>query len=103
MTETLPAAAVVSDESPSTDARQVGPAHRTTHPLASGPVVQPATTVDGFVEAFLAELNYGQGTLLSQSTVNDQYLALARTVRRYLMADWLETGARRRQAQHKTI
>ncbi|WP_392542736.1 glycogen/starch/alpha-glucan phosphorylase [Oryzobacter telluris] len=103
MTETVPTRAVVSDESPSTDARRIGPAHRTSHPLASGPVVSPPATVDGFVEAFLAELNYGQGTLLSQSTLNDQYLALARTIRRYLMADWLETGARRRQAQQKTI
>lgn len=103
MTETVPTPDVVSDESPSTDARRIGPAHRTSHPLASGPVVSPAATVDGFVEAFLAELNYGQGTLLSQSTLNDQYLALARTIRRYLMADWLETGARRRQAQQKTI
>ncbi|WP_030527838.1 glycogen/starch/alpha-glucan phosphorylase [Phycicoccus jejuensis] len=103
MTDTVPTSSLVSDESPSTDARRIGPEFRTTHPLANGPVVQPATTVDGFVETFLAELNYSQGTLLSQSTVNDQYLALARTVRRYLMADWLETGARRRQAQQKTI
>ncbi|KRE61413.1 maltodextrin phosphorylase [Nostocoides sp. Soil756] len=93
----------MSDESPSTDVRRIGPAFRTSHPLASGPVVQPAPTVDGFVETFLGELNYGQGTLLSQSTVNDQYLALARTVRRYLMADWLETGTRRRQAPQKTV
>lgn len=103
MTDTVPTPAVLSDESPTTDARRVGPAFRTSHPLASGPVVQPAPTVDAFVEEFLAELNYGQGVLLSQSTVNDQYLALARTIRRYLMADWLETGARRRQAQQKTI
>lgn len=103
MTDTAPTPSVVSDESPSTDVRRIGPAFRTTHPLASGPVVSPQTTVDGFVETFLGELNYGQGTLLSQSTVNDQYLALARTVRRYLMADWLETGARRRTAQQKTI
>ncbi|WP_235950413.1 glycogen/starch/alpha-glucan phosphorylase [Phycicoccus flavus] len=111
MSESTPAAvseataspAMVSDESPSTDARRIGPSFKANHPLASGPVVQPAPTVDGFVEAFLAELNYGQGVLLSQSTVNDQYLALARTVRRYLMADWLETGARRRQAQQKTV
>jgi starch phosphorylase len=103
MTDTAPSPSVVSDESPSTDVRRIGPAFRTNHPLASGPVVSPPNTVDGFVETFLGELNYGQGTLLSQSTVNDQYLALARTVRRYLMADWLETGARRRQAQQKTI
>ncbi|PKW25996.1 glycogen/starch/alpha-glucan phosphorylase [Phycicoccus duodecadis] len=103
MTDTAPRPAVMSDESPTTDVRRIGPAFRTSHPLASGPVVQPAPTVDGFVETFLGELNYGQGTLLSQSTVNDQYLALARTVRRYLMADWLETGTRRRQTQQKTV
>ncbi len=103
MTEPAVTPAVMSDESPSTDARQIGPAFRTSHPMASGPVVQPPATVDGFVAEFLAELNYGQGVLLSRSSVNDQYLALARTVRRYLMADWLETGARRRQSQQKTI
>ncbi len=103
MTDTHHPAAVVSDESPSMDVRQIGPAFRSTHPMASGPVVQPPPTVDGFVAEFLAELNYGQGVLLSRSSVNDQYLALARTVRRYLMADWLETGARRRQSQQKTI
>ncbi len=106
MTESVlpgPTASPVSDESPSTDVRRIGPTHRTSHPLASGPVVQPTATVDGFVEVFLAELNYGQGVLLSQSTVNDQYLAMARTVRRYLMADWLETGSRRRQSPQKTI
>ncbi len=103
MTESVLPAPLVSDESPSTDARRVGPTFRASHPLANGPVVQPTPTVDGFVETFLAELNYGQGVLLSQSTVNDQYLALARTVRRYLMADWLETGARRRQTQQRTV
>ena len=103
MTSPVPTTPAVYDESPSTDARRIGPEFRTSNPLASGPVVQPPATVDGFVAEFLAELNYGQGVLLSRSSVNDQYLALARTVRRYLMADWLETGARRRQAQQKTI
>ena len=84
MTESALPTALLSDESPSTDARQVGPAFRATHPLASGPMIQPTATVDGFVEAFLAELNYGQGVQLSTSTDNDQYLALARTVRRAL-------------------
>ncbi len=103
MTSPVPTTPAVYDESPTTDARRIGPEFRTSNPLASGPVVQPPATVDGFVAEFLAELNYGQGVLLSRSSVNDQYLALARTVRRYLMADWLETGARRRQAQQKTI
>ena len=46
----------------------------------------------GFVREFLRELNFGQGVGLSRSSVNDQYLALARTVRHYLMARWLETA-----------
>ncbi len=94
---------VVSDESPSTDANLMGPSFEPTHPLAIAPVLQPPVTVDRFVEAFLHELNYGQGVLLSRSTVNDQYLALARTVRRFMMAGWLETGARRRAHPEKMV
>lgn len=45
----------------------------------------------------------GQGVTLSCSTVNDQYLALARTVRHYLMADWLETARRRRETRPKMV
>ncbi|MGD8149524.1 glycogen/starch/alpha-glucan phosphorylase [Ornithinimicrobium sp. Y1694] len=63
----------------------------------------PPETVDGFVKEFLEQLNYGQGVKLSQSTINDQYLALARTVRSYLMASWLETGHRRRKNPTKTV
>jgi starch phosphorylase len=48
---------------------------------------------------FLRELNFGtEGVPLARSTVNDQYLALARTVRHYLMADWLETARKRRES-----
>ncbi len=81
----------------------MGPGSSPTHELAVGPVVQPPATVDGFVKEFLAELNFGQGVMLSRSTVNDQYFALAKTVRRYLMAAWLETGARRRAAPTKMV
>ncbi len=80
-----------------------GTATEPTHELAKAPVIAPERTVDGFVKEFLAELNYGQGVTLARSSTNDQYLALARTVRRYLMADWLETARFRRQATPKMV
>ncbi|HYO19480.1 MAG TPA: glycogen/starch/alpha-glucan family phosphorylase, partial [Dermatophilaceae bacterium] len=66
-------------------------------------MLPPARSVDGFVREFLRELNYGQGVSLGRSTVNDQYLALARTVRHYMMADWLETARRRRETSPKMV
>nr|WP_245867225.1 glycogen/starch/alpha-glucan phosphorylase [Serinibacter salmoneus] len=63
----------------------------------------PPVSVDGFVREFLRELNFGQGVALSASTVNDQYLALARTVRHYLMARWLETMRRQKETQAKGV
>ncbi len=81
----------------------LGPANQATHPLALGPVTSPAHSVDGFVREFLRELNGGQGVALSRSTVNDQYLALARTVRHYLMARWLETSRKQRATQAKAV
>lgn len=95
--------ATSADESPSTDSHRLGPPARPAHYLARGPVLSPPPSVDGFVQEFLRELNFGQGVLLSRSTVNDQYLALARTVRHYLMAAWLETGAQRRGAPSKMV
>ncbi len=77
---------------------ETGPRHEVTSPLALGPVVSPPHTVDGFVKAFLHELNYGQGVPLSTASLTDQYLALARTVRSYLTARWLETARKRRSA-----
>ncbi|MGD8214214.1 glycogen/starch/alpha-glucan phosphorylase [Aestuariimicrobium sp. Y1814] len=71
--------------------------------MAKGPVVSPPHTVDGFVKEFLRELNYGQGVTLSRSTQNDQYLALARTVRHYLMAYWLQTQKHYRETGAKTV
>jgi hypothetical protein len=82
-----------ADETPSVEKR-FGPEFAATHPLAVAPVVSPPHSVDGFVKEFLHELNTNQGVALSRSSVNDQYLALASTVRNYLMARWLETGAR---------
>ncbi|GAB3585892.1 glycogen/starch/alpha-glucan phosphorylase [Calidifontibacter terrae] len=94
---------LTSDELQSTDIHRIGPTLPVSSSRAAGPVEAPAADVNGFVEAFLKELNFGQGVLLSRSTINDQYLALARTVRQYLMAGWLETGAKRREGNRKTI
>ena len=69
------------------------------HPLALAPVTSPPSSVDGFVREFLRELNFGQGVALSFSSYNDQYLALARTVRHYLMARWLGTLRRQFETQ----
>ena len=92
-----------ADESPSTDTRQVGPVFRPSHPIALAPVTAPAHSVDGFVREFLHDLNMGQGVQLARSTVNDQYLALARTVRHYLMARWLETSRKNRELKAKAV
>lgn len=76
---------------------------RATHPLAIAPVIAPSASVDGFVKQFLANLNFDQGVALSASDANDQYLALAGTVRDYLMARWLEDQSRQNQQQSKTV
>lgn len=76
---------------------------RATHPLAISPVVAPPASVDGFVKQFLQNLNFDQGVALSASDVNDRYLALAGTVRDYLMARWLDDQARQAQQQSKTV
>ncbi len=86
-----------------TGTTQIGPPLPVTHPLALAPVTQPPHSVDGFVREFLGALNTGQGVALSRSTVNDQYLALARTVRHYLMARWLETTRKQRETKAKTV
>ena len=76
---------------------------KATHPLALAPVSSPASSVDGFIREFLRELNFGQGVALSFSSTNDQYLALARTVRHYLMARWLGTLRRQFETQAKGV
>ena len=86
-------------ERPATGRRAVGPANTPTHPLATAPVGSPVFSVDGFVKEFIHELNTNQGVPLSRSSVNDQYLALASTVKNYLMARWLETGRKTRDAK----
>ncbi|MGV1007670.1 MAG: glycogen/starch/alpha-glucan phosphorylase [Dermatophilaceae bacterium] len=90
-------------ETPTTDTRVKGPTSPPTHALAKGPVLRPSHAVDGFVKEFLRELNFGQGVSLSRSSVNDQYIALARTVRHYMMADWLETARKRRESTPKMV
>ena len=92
-----------ADETPNTDTRSFGPASIPIHLLATAPVGMPSHSVDGFVREFLHELNTNQGVTLSRSSVNDQYLALASTVKNYLMARWLETGRKTREAKAKTI
>ncbi len=94
-----PAAAEASSESSQAWRHEAGPRHTPTAALALGPVISPPHTVDAFVKTFLQELNFGQGVPLSTSSLNDQYLALARTVRSYLMARWLETARKRRANQ----
>ncbi|GAA1987380.1 glycogen/starch/alpha-glucan phosphorylase [Microbacterium pumilum] len=83
----------------------VSPAHRlgATHPLALAPVISPPATVDGFVRQFLQNLNFDQGVALSDSSSTDQYLALAGTVRDYLMARWLDDQSRQRAQQSKGV
>ena len=101
----LPSAGVETDEppAPSLDYRKIGPTFTPTNPRALEPAIAPERTVDGFVAEFLRELNFGGGASLGRSTVNHQYLALARTVRHYLMADWLKTAARRRAEPSKMV
>ncbi|MFT4221016.1 MAG: glycogen/starch/alpha-glucan phosphorylase [Microbacterium sp.] len=73
------------------------------HPLALAPVPSPPSNVDGFVREFLSNLNYDRGVPLSSSTLNDQYFALAYTVRDYLVARWLEDQRRQRELQSKGV
>ena len=98
-----PKNAVDGDTGPIVGGRRVGPSAPPTHPLAVAPVGAPMHSVDGFIREFLRELNFGQGVALSRSTPNDQYLALARTVRHYLMARWLETMRRNRESGAKIV
>lgn len=67
------------------------------------PVAAREHTVESFTREFLRELNFGQGVDLDRASANDQYLALARTVRHYLMTRWLETLRRQHHDQAKTV
>ncbi len=101
--ESMDAQPPAAADDPRIEPHQVGPAFPPTHPLALAPIAAPAHSVDGFVREFLRELTTGQGVTLARSTANDQYLALARTVRHYLMARWLETLRHNRQSKAKYI
>jgi len=80
-----------------------GPRVVPTNERALAPVQPPTADVDGFVRQFLRELNFGQGVSLARATVNDQHLALSRTVRHYLMARWLEALAQQRRNPVKAV
>lgn len=55
------------------------------------------------MKEFLANLNFDRGVALSSSNLNDQYFALAYTVRDYLMARWLEDQRRQKATQAKGV
>ncbi|HJE51932.1 MAG TPA: glycogen phosphorylase, partial [Tessaracoccus flavescens] len=103
MPDSMSTGTLRADETPNTDTRTKGPTSEPTHPLALAPVSAPTFSVDGFVREFLHELNTNQGVTLSESSVNDQYLALSSTVKNYLMARWLETNRKTHDAKVKTI
>ncbi|RAZ31823.1 glycogen phosphorylase [Microbacterium sp. SMR1] len=63
----------------------------------------PPATVDGFVREFLLNLNMERGVALSAATETDKYMALAATVRDYLVARWLEDQRRQREDQRKAV
>jgi len=67
------------------------------------PVAAREYTVESFTREFLREVNFGQGVDLNRASTNDKYLALARTVRAYLMTRWLETSRNQQQRQAKTV
>ncbi|WP_146842988.1 glycogen/starch/alpha-glucan phosphorylase [Cellulomonas composti] len=67
------------------------------------PIAVREHTVDAFVREFLRELNFGQGVDLTRASVNDKYLAMARTVRHYLMTRWLSTLRRQSELQAKSV
>ncbi|MEZ3160916.1 glycogen/starch/alpha-glucan phosphorylase [Microbacterium sp. BWT-B31] len=74
-----------------------------THPLAIAPVSAPPASVTGFVRRFLQNLNFDRGVALSSSSKNDQYFALALTVRDYLMARWLDDQRLQHETQAKGV
>ncbi len=83
---------------------------QTDHPAASRrggldsrDLTAPRHTVEAFMSDFMRELNYGQGVSLARSSVNDQYLALARTVRHHLQSRWMATLAKQWDQQAKSV
>lgn len=70
---------------------------------ATPPVAPREYTVEGFTREFLREVNFGLGVDLDRASANDKYLALARTVRHYLMGRWLEALRTQHREQKKTV
>ncbi|HMQ35959.1 MAG TPA: glycogen/starch/alpha-glucan phosphorylase [Micropruina sp.] len=101
--ESAPSPLSPADETPAIGPHRRGVEFPQTHPLALAPVTPPPHTVDGFVKEFLHELNTDLGVALSRSSINDQYTALAHTVRNYLTARWLETGRKQRENYPKSV
>ena len=101
--ESSPSPLSPADETPAIGPHRRGVEFPQTHPLALAPVTPPPHTVDGFVKEFLHELNTDLGVALSRSSINDQYTALAHTVRNYLTARWLETGGKQRENYPKSV
>ncbi|MDO8145365.1 MULTISPECIES: glycogen/starch/alpha-glucan phosphorylase [Isoptericola] len=66
-------------------------------------IASPEPSVEGFVREYLRELNFTQGTVLERASTNDKYLALARTVRHYLMASWMRTTSEHLRTQPKAV
>ncbi len=101
--QSAPSPLTPADETPAVGPHRRGVQFPQTHPLALAPVTPPPHTVDGFVKEFLHELNTDLGVALSRSSINDQYTALAHTVRNYLTARWLETGRKQRENSPKSV
>ncbi|WP_402469226.1 glycogen/starch/alpha-glucan phosphorylase [Isoptericola aurantiacus] len=66
-------------------------------------ITNPEHSVEGFVREYLRELNFAQGTVLERASTNDKYLALARTVRHYLMSRWMRTTTEHYRRQPKAV
>jgi starch phosphorylase len=86
-----------------TDTQMNRPATSRRGGLDSRDLTAPRHTVEAFISDFMRELNYGQGVSLVRSSVNDQYLALARTVRHHLQSRWMATLAKQWEQQAKTV
>ncbi len=67
------------------------------------PIASPELTVEGFNRQYLRELTYTQGTTLERASRNDKYLALARTVRSYLMSRWNHTVTQQQRQPARTV
>jgi starch phosphorylase len=103
--ENLPADHSANNDTtaPASSAGDIGTEFPPTRPLAAFRPQPPPHTVDGFVKEYLHELTTGQGVTLDQASQNDQYLALARTIKNYLMTQWLESNRRTAEAKQKMV